>query len=197
MRYVRAGVLTLDDTGRGDCAGKAVLLKGTSHASGCLRCTCAHIGCGVQLPPDIEKRYVLLLDPMLGESRAVHRTKGTNADRRRTGSDGRVSDQGGGGAEGARRAGGAHYIREPGACFRLRLDSVGALPGGKQGADERPWKLILRVRFTQIASPEGLKNFCTKYPTTKVVSDSADCGCFCARAGLNRRGRLPGGSTRG
>lgn len=28
----------------------------------------------MQLPPDIEKRYVLLLDPMLGESRAVRRT---------------------------------------------------------------------------------------------------------------------------
>lgn len=166
------------------CAGGALLSDICSHC--------------VQLPPDIEKRYVLLLDPMLGESGAVRLTKGTNADAGRTCSDGWVSDQGGGGAEGARRAGGAHYIREPGACFRLRLDSVGALPGGKQGADERPWKLILRVRFVQIASPEGLKNFCTKYPTTKVVSDAQlTAGVFARGAGLNRRGRLPGGSTRG
>lgn len=65
----------------------------------------------------------------------------------------------------------------------LDLDSIAwvRFRVGSRAQMKGPWKLILRVRFTQIASPEGLKNFCTKYPTTKVVSDAADCGCFCAR----------------
>ncbi|EIW62273.1 PRTase-like protein [Trametes versicolor FP-101664 SS1] len=73
-----------------------------------------------KLPPDIEKRYVLLLDPML--------------------------------ATGGSAIKAVEVLKEHGV----------------------PEERIIFVNL--IASPEGLKNFCTKYPTTKVITGWIDEG---------------------
>lgn len=111
----------------------------------------------LQFPEDIARRYVLLLDPMLGEKPDLLNCASRLL--QKPSSNWRLCHQGGRGAERARCPGKPYNLHQSG-TLTFHFDFF----------DHE----VMSLAF-QIAAPEGLGNFCSRFPQTRVVRT---CSCF-------------------
>jgi uracil phosphoribosyltransferase len=100
-----------------------------------------------QFPPDIQNRYVLLLDPMLGRYYSSGLPQPTLTEYIATG----------GSAIKAVEVLKEHGVPEERIIF---INLVRALLNGRCRIDDFP---------NQVSAPEGLKTFCSKFPLLRVV----------------------------